>query len=116
MGGFLPGSIRETGAVSATASYQFEAVLWEWTSRSSWYFYSLPEQLSDEIDERFGAGAAGFGSLRVEVTIGDSTWRTSIFPSNTEKTYVLPVKKAIRTAEGLAPDASAQVELTVLMA
>lgn len=96
------------------ARYSFSAALWEWESKTSWYFFSLPEPDADDIDERFGRKAAGFGSIRVEVTIGTSTWRTSIFPSTSEKTYVLPVKKAIRTAEDLSPGSKTTVELTII--
>ena len=95
--------------------YAFEAEVWEWSSKTSWFFVSLPEDEADEIEERFGRRAAGFGSIRVEVTIGSSTWRTSLFPSNEEKTYVLPLKKAVRTAEGLGPGSVAAVELVVII-
>jgi hypothetical protein len=95
-------------------TYAFEAEVWEWSSKTSWFFVSLPEDEADEIEERFGRRAAGFGSIRVEVTIGSSTWRTSLFPSNEEKTYVLPLKKAVRTAEGLGPGSVAAVELVVV--
>jgi len=95
-------------------TYAFEAAVWEWSSKTSWFFVSLPEDEADEIEERFGRRAAGFGSIRVEVTIGSSTWRTSLFPSNEEKTYVLPLKKAVRTAEGLGPGSVAAVELVVV--
>ena len=95
--------------------YAFEAEVWEWSSKTSWFFVSLPEDEADEIEERFGRRAAGFGSIRVEVTIGSSTWRTSLFPSNEEKTYVLPLKKAVRTAEGLVPGSVAAVELVVII-
>jgi hypothetical protein len=97
-----------------SASYSFDAPLWEWGAKASWFFVSVPEGDADDIDERFGRRAGGFGSIRVEVTIGDSTWRTSIFPSTEEKTYVLPVKKVVRAAEGLADGSVAHVELTVV--
>ena len=95
-------------------TYVFEAEVWEWSSKTSWFFVSLPEDEADEIEDRFGRRAAGFGSIRVEVTIGSSTWRTSLFPSNEEKTYVLPLKKAVRTAEGLGPGSVVAVELVVV--
>jgi hypothetical protein len=95
-------------------TYSFEAEVWEWSSKTSWFFVSLPEEEADDIEARYGRRAAGFGSIRVEVTIGSSTWRTSLFPSNEEKTYVLPLKKAVRTAEGLGPGSSAAVELIVV--
>jgi hypothetical protein len=97
-----------------STSYSFTAELWEWASKASWFFLSLPEADADEIDERFGRTAAGFGSIRVKVRIGDTTWQTSIFPSASEKTYVLPVKKTVRSAEGLTPGVLARVELSII--
>lgn len=95
------------------ASYAFSAELWEWEAKKSWTFVSTPEDVADDIEERFGRSAAGFGSIRVEVTVGDTVWRTSLFPSNEEKTYVLPVKKAVRTAEGL--EIGSVVEISLLI-
>jgi hypothetical protein len=43
----------------------------------------------------------GFGSLPVRVTVGDSRWTTSIFPDSVRAGYVLPIKRAVRTAEDL---------------
>ena len=109
-----PTSDTSHSASSATSRYRFDAEVWEWSSKASWYFVSLPEDTADEIEERHGRTAAGFGSVRVEVTIGSSTWRTSVFPSKEEVTYVLPLKKAVRTAEGLGVGSVARVELVVV--
>jgi hypothetical protein len=94
--------------------HRFTADLWRWKARDeetggSWFFVSLPFDVADAIDET--APSKGFGSVRVEVTIGSSTWRTSVFPSAAEKTFVLPVKKAVRTKEGLEEGSSCDVRL-----
>jgi len=80
----------------------FDAELWVWDARraDSWTFVSLPAEASEEIGERAGP-RRGFGSLRVRVTVGGSTWTTSIFPDSA-RGYVLPIKRAVRTAETLA--------------
>lgn len=96
-------------------TFSFTAEVWEWTSRTSWFFVNLPEEQADDIEERYGRRAAGFGSVRVDVTIGSTNWQTSIFPSTENETYVLPLKKAVRVAEGLEPGASASVELRVIV-
>ena len=96
-------------------TYLFAAEVWEWTSKTSWFFVSLPEDTADEIEERHGRTAAGFGSIRVEVTVGATTWRTSLFPSNEERTYVLPLKKAVRVAEGLEPGSTGTFHLVVVI-
>ncbi|WP_395639720.1 DUF1905 domain-containing protein [Pseudolysinimonas sp.] len=85
--------------------YLFDAPVWAWDARATdtWTFVSLPAEESAEIRE-FAAGVPrGFGSVRVTATIGATTWRTSIFPSK-EGVYVLPLKKAVRKAEGLGID------------
>jgi hypothetical protein len=95
--------------------HTFASTLWEHDGNAAWHFLSLPDDLSDDLEQRHGHHAAGFGSLRVEVTIGDTTWRTSLFPDSKRKTYVLPVKKQVRVAEGLADGSPVEVRLRVLV-
>lgn len=75
----------------------------------SWTFVSLPADGSGEIRDLVGGHAGGFGSVRVAVTIGSTTWQTSIFRDAAKQVYVLPVKKAVRAAEGLATGDSVRV-------
>ncbi len=80
--------------------WEFVARLWRWRD-GSWHFVTLPEDVSDEVDSVVGDATGGFGSVRVVVTVGRSTWATSLFPSTEQAAYVLPVKKQVRTAEGV---------------
>jgi hypothetical protein len=94
---------------------EFEAILWRETGRTvSWTLVSLPTDLADYILDLAGPFARGFGSLRVDVTIGDSNWRTSIFPDSKRGTYVLPIKEPVRRAQGLAPGDTAHVRLRLV--
>jgi len=97
-------------------AYDFAAELWVWEARRTdrWTFVRLPTDVADEVLER-GAGAVrGFGSLRVRVTVGTSVWTTSIFPDDKAGTYVLPVKKAVRTAQGVDAGDRVDVHLELL--
>ena len=93
--------------------WTFTAPVWRWRE-GSWRFVTLPEGVSDEVDEVVGDATGGFGSVRVEVTVGASVWRTSLFPSSSAAAYVLPLKKAVRVAEGLADDAPAEVSIRLV--
>jgi hypothetical protein len=97
-------------------TFTFEAELWTWDARraDSWTFVSLPAEASEEIRERIGTVRRGFGSVPVRVTIGGSAWATSVFPDAGRGRYVLPVKRAVRTAEALAPGDVARVVVEVL--
>ncbi|WP_265522097.1 DUF1905 domain-containing protein [Oerskovia flava] len=81
--------------------YEFTAELWRWQARTAaWVFLALPQDVSDEIAE-LPLPPAGFGSVKVEVTLGSSRWTTSVFPDAGRKTYVLPVKASVRRTEGV---------------
>jgi hypothetical protein len=85
--------------------YEFDAVLYRWTARRElWTFVDVPTEAGREIREVVGALAGGFGAVRVDARIGDTAFRTSIFPG-ADHTYVLPVKRAVRDAERLTLDA-----------
>ncbi|WP_433073241.1 DUF1905 domain-containing protein [Dactylosporangium sp. CA-052675] len=93
----------------------FEAELWEWDARrgDSWVFVSLPVEPSEEIRELTAGTRRGFGSVRVRARIGTTAWRTSIFPSG-DGPYVLPLKRAVRTAQGLGVGDTAAVTVELL--
>lgn len=92
----------------------FDAELWLWEARraDTWTFVSLPGDVSDELRDLTGP-RRGFGSLRVRVRVGGSTWTTSIFPDSA-RGYVLPVKRAVRKAERLEPGDVATLTVTIL--
>ena len=81
-------------------SYRFQAELWVYPGENPWYFVTLPFDHADEIEEltRTTSTQRGFGSVRVRVTVGSTTWATSVFPDNKAKSYVLPMKKQLPTA------------------
>lgn len=81
--------------------FTFEAELWVWDARreDSWTFVTLPVDVSGEIRELADGPRRGFGSVRVRVTVGGSDWKTSIFPDSKRECFVLPIKRAVRTAE-----------------
>ena len=98
--------------------YRFTSPLWIWeaSGEGAWHFVTLPEDAADEIKAIMdGTVRRGFGSVRVEATVGPSTWRTSIFPSKESGSYVLPVKKAVRTAAAVEEGNEVDVELTLLL-
>lgn len=56
----------------------------------------------------------GFGSVKVEVTVKDVSWRTSIFPSKESGGYFLPVKIDVVRRTGIAEGEEVSVGLSLL--
>lgn len=91
----------------------FDAPLWRWKGDAAWHFVSLPEDVADEIEDS-PVERRGFGSVRVLVRLGSSTWSTSLFPDKSRGTFLLPVKKQVREREGLEDGNVVRVTLTTL--
>ena len=101
-----------------TDAFTFTAPLWRWTARqetadpSAWCFVTLPVEVAEEVRLRAGE-PRGFGSVRVRVEAGTSRWETSVFPDSGSGSFVLPVKKAVRTARGVEEGDAMTVTLEV---
>ena len=80
--------------------FEFTAELYEWTGDAAWVFVTLPVDLAEDIRD-MDLPRRGFGSVKVRVRIGATEWRTSVFPDSRSGSYVLPVKRAVRDAEGI---------------
>jgi hypothetical protein len=91
---------------------EFESVVRRWSGEAAWWFAALPPDLADEI--RSQVEHVGFGSVRVTATIGSTTWATSVFPDKGSGSYVLPVKAAVRKAEGIGDDDPVTIHIAVL--
>jgi hypothetical protein len=91
-------------------TFTFSAPLWEYSGKAAWYFVTLPIEQADDI-EALATPKGGFGSVKVDVTVGETIWSTSLFPDNGAGSYVLPIKRAVRDAEGIDIGDTVDIEL-----
>ena len=94
-------------------SWTFDAELFRWQGDSAWHFVRLPVEVAEELRDELTGPPAGFGSVRVAVRVGASSWATSVFPDKESGSFVLPVKKAVRSSEGLLDGDLVTVELAL---
>lgn len=93
--------------------FRFTAELWPYQGEAAWWFVTVPVDVGDTLRELTEGQRRGFGSVPVRVTVGASTWSTSVFPDKTSGSYVLPVKKAVRVREDLEDGDPVDVALEV---
>lgn len=85
-----------------SAKYRVKGKVWLWPGESSaWHFVHVDKKTSETIKAKHAKPRRGFGSVRVEATIGKTTWKTSIFPDSRSGTYLLPLKASVRRGEGI---------------
>ena len=55
--------------------------------------------MADEVRAR--SEARPFGTVRATVTIGATTWSTSLFADSRSGSYLVPIKAPVRRREGI---------------
>jgi len=92
---------------------KFLATLWLWKGKGAWHFITIEQNESDLIKEMYMWPRKGFGSIPVKVTIGETSWKTSVFPQK-EGTFLLPIKKVIRDMEKIKEGNVVQLTIEVV--
>jgi hypothetical protein len=92
---------------------EFSGEVWEWRGPAPFYFVTVPDEESAELEALSSLVTYGWGMIPVEATIGITRWTTSLFPKDGR--YVVPLKSAIRAAEGIAVGDAVHVILEVAL-
>jgi hypothetical protein len=97
-------------------SFTFTDKCWLWQGKGAWHFITLPKDKSEEIkffNENMHDKLRGWGAVRVQVTIGETTWETSIFPAARYNAYILPIKAEVRKKEKITVGNRVKVKLKI---
>ena len=77
----------------------FRGEVFEWRGPAPYFYVAAPELESVEIAAVASLVTYGWGVIPVTVTIGETTWETSLFPK--DGLYLVPLKVKVRQAEGI---------------
>ena len=75
--------------------------LWKYNGPAAWFFLGVDRKISTELREKYKSKTKNFGTIPVKVTIGKTTWQTSLFYDTKMEHYLLPIKADIRKKEEL---------------
>lgn len=81
--------------------FTFVAKLWVYTGPGAWHFVTLPKDIAEQIKLCRGQ-RYGFGTIRVTGRIGQTKWKTSLFPDTASNSFLLPIKAELRKKESLS--------------
>lgn len=93
--------------------YKIRAHVWLYPGMTSWHFVTVPKDVSEDIKHNFGDRKRGWGSLPVVVSIGNTSWKTSIFPDKETGGYLLPLKAVVRKKENIVADTNVSFLLEI---
>jgi hypothetical protein len=90
---------------------EFVGKVFSWRGPAPYHFITVPEDACVGIRAVAPLVTYGWGVIPVRVRIGDTEWETSLFPK--DGGYLVPIKDAVRRAEGLAEGDTAKVNLAI---
>jgi hypothetical protein len=99
------------GSYPDRMNLEFSGEMWFWKGPAPWYFVTVPEVECGELEATSASVSYGWGMIPVAARIGESGWKTSLFPKDGR--YIVPVKAWVRKAEGLELGDMVKVRLTV---
>jgi hypothetical protein len=89
----------------------FSGEIWFWKGPAPWHFITVPDEHCGELEATSASVTYGWGMIPVTAQIGDTEWKTSLFPKDGR--YIVPVKTWVRRAEELDLGDTVAVRLTV---
>jgi hypothetical protein len=90
---------------------ELSGAIWYWRGPSPFYFVTVPDEQSRELKAVSGFVTYGWGMIPVIARIGQTEWKTSLFPKDGR--YLVPLKDRVRQAETLTEGDTVMVRLEV---
>jgi hypothetical protein len=91
--------------------FGFEGHVWEWRGPAPYHFVSVPAVHVDDVNDLAPGITYGWGMVPVEVRIGNTSWRTALFPK--DGGYVVPLRDSVRRREGVELGDLVSIQLMV---
>lgn len=92
-------------------TFTFEAGVISWKGPAPFVFVPAPSDVATAIKEASRQLSYGWGCIPATVSLGQTTFTTSLIPRN--DTYVVPIKVAVQRAENV--EVGDTVRLSVML-
>lgn len=83
--------------------------VWYWRGPAPWHFVTVPDEPSVQLESAASVVSYGWGIIPVTASVGATDWYTALWPKDGR--YVVPLKTAVRRAEGIEVDDVVTVRL-----
>ena len=78
---------------------EFNGKIWFWKGPAPHFFVTVPEEECLDLKAASSLVTYGWGMIPVRAQIGQTVWKTSLFPKNGQ--YIVPIRASVRKAETL---------------
>lgn len=86
----------------------FITKIWKWPGDMAWHFVHIPRERFEKLRKQFPKGM-----IHVTAIIGKTFWDTALFPHVRTKSFIMPIKQAVRKKESLWAGDEVRVKVTL---
>ena len=79
--------------------FEFEGEIFHWRGPAPYLFVAVPDEASRAINLVSSMVSYGWGCIPVRVRIGETEWKTSLFPKDGR--YLVPIRLSVQKSECL---------------
>ncbi len=90
---------------------EFKGEIFYWRGPAPFLFVAVPEEPSRDIKAISALVTYGWGVIPVQVKIGKTEWKTSLFPK--VGLYLVPIRKSVQKSENLEVGDSVTIQIEV---
>ena len=90
-------------------NFEFSGKIFHWRGPAPFLFVAVPPKQSDEIKAVSRLVTYGWGVIPVHVRIGNTEWKTSLFPKDGK--YLVPIKMLVQKAENVKEGDEVTIQL-----
>ena len=91
--------------------WEFTGEVFEWRGPAPFYFVETSDEADAYLHDNLGELTYGWGCIPAQVRVGDTEEKTALIPK--DDVYLVPLKVALRRAEGFDDGDVVRVHLTV---
>lgn len=92
--------------------FKLKEKIWVYNGPAAWHFITIGKKTASKI-KHIPILKRGWGSIPVNIKIGETSWKTSIFPDKDE-VFLLPIKKDVRRNENLKEGSYVNLEIEII--
>jgi hypothetical protein len=89
----------------------FSGAVWYWKGPAPHYFVTVPPEQCQDLKATSKFVTYGWGMIPVRVQIGETEWKTSLFPKDGH--YIVPLRLNVRKKENIEEGDEVTVQLRI---
>ncbi|MDQ5952836.1 MAG: hypothetical protein QG551_64 [Patescibacteria group bacterium] len=93
-------------------SFLIQGKVWRWPGVGGWHFVYVDGTIKEKIKKV--AKPYGSGFVKIEASLGKTSWQTALFPHTKENSYLISIKQNVRKKEDVFEGDEVKIKIKLI--